>query len=341
MKQTRKLLPIVLIIVLVSTLCLPTYALESESQSLVYYPIDPTIATQSSDISSSERIIYHKDYSTGLTQLIDPNSIPTYNYDTTYDGLTDAEKATVSLVDNELYSMNANQTNSAQVLSSTSSLNIVPNSSYYKGVMLVTVWAEDPDGNEYCAAYGSGILVSNNVILTAAHVANYELPDPDDNIFEVRVYPNIHFVAPSNWISSLANYPYVTVTSAVFGTGTYSDDWYVGRLSSGISNAYLFICSSADSTMIGETSYCIGYGTSSKFQRLESQGTISQLLPGHGIHFSNTIESGMSGGPTWIFIDGRRCCIGINRAISSDGGWSYAIDSTLFNIIYYQMVGTS
>lgn len=331
MYRRKKSFALLLAIILIATVCMPIHAEN-------IYPLNDTISADNTELSSSN-FAYHRDYTTGEVTMVDLTKIPRYNYQNTHECLSDEKLALTRAADEAYYNRLA--TASANSGTTRSSLSVIDPTSdiLYKGVVLITVWGYDADGNESCLEYGTGFLVDTNVVVTASHVASVT-SDPDDTISEVRVYPGIHYIAPSSIsqaLDSLDGYSYVTVSSATYGFPDTGSDWYVGLLSSELNNnIYLFNCTTTDESCEGEEVYAVGYGSGYKFRKVQSTGTITDIngFYDYTIRCNYTSQSGMSGCPV---IMGRSCI-----SIHCESLWglplSQQITDDILDIIFDYMV---
>ncbi|MBQ9079760.1 MAG: hypothetical protein IJY27_01690 [Clostridia bacterium] len=325
MYRSKNALTIIMVIILVAVSCTTVNATNH---------VD--IFDNNASLLSSNNIACYHNYTTNETKTIDLSSITNYDYQCTHECLSQEELAITQAADAAYFDeVAAISSHNASPLASTSSgLTVVTENDdiLYKGVVLIVSVAENDDGDiEY--TQGTGFMVSSNVVVTSAHLAA-PLLDEGWRTTEVRVYPHIDYVAPTATpLSSLNSYSYVTVSTAIFGLDAYDSDWYVGTLSSNISNIYLFNCYSVDSSIIGTTTYSVGYGSSTRFRRLESQGQVVNVLTSsNNLQVSNYMEPGMSGGPIYAHVGGRSC-IAINRAGTDPSFFGTMITDTLLDII--------
>lgn len=315
MRNKKQLLVVLVLLAIILYTCIPTTAYSHDNFSCV-------LGNEPSTIDYT--VTYHN-YVTNETRISNTEDCPTYNYQCSYECMNPDDLVLSRQADEEYFRKKSSATNKQNTTRTSSVYVVDPDSDIlYKGILLLVVYATNPQGNVVPYQHGSGILAGGKTIVSAAHVAAPTLPEGWSNP-QVRVYYGIHFTASSsNPFSSLNSYSYYTVYECNYGSdSSISTDWYVGTLSSSISNAYYFNCYVTDSSVVGEDTFCAGYAGGNKFKKSESQGSALAFYPSFGnLMVSNTIESGMSGGPIYAHVGGRSC-IAINRAYNSTTGNGY------------------
>ncbi len=336
----RFLIVLVLLATVLCT-CAPTtiYAVGNDSSAsaseLISAVDNGSSASVSEPISTDYTVTYHN-YETNETRISSTADRTKYDYTCSYECMDPSDLELSIQADAEYFRRQANAI-APQSASRSSTVQVVDPSSYflYSGVLLIAVYATNPYGivEPYC--YGSGFLAGGKTIVTAAHVAAPTLDDGWSNP-QVRVYYNLHFSASSDPYGDLDSYPYYTVYDCQHGSAeSISTDWYVGTLSSTINGAYYFNCYVVDSSVVGEDTFSVGYASTNKFLKCESQGVALEYWPQlNNLFMSNTIVSGMSGGPIYSYYNGRNC-IAINRAYNSTtrNGHGTLITDKIFDYI--------
>lgn len=169
-------------------------------------------------------------------------------------------------------------------------------------LLIIAYWDNDEDGVADAISRGTGFLVSDNVLVTAAHCV---VPDSGYTLLEARAYYDVHG-------SSYTGCNYVVLDRLMWSYGYTAEllevkmryDYCVATLDGSIEREFYFNC--ANSTSIQNMSVTIsGYpnlnaanGFNNYFYQCKSEGSILSVSE-YNITYNNDTTVGMSGGPIY------------------------------------------
>lgn len=204
------------------------------------------------------------------------------------------------------------------------------------GTMLLLLGIDiDNDGETNYFGRATGFMVSPNVMVTAGHCV-LGIPDSNEKIVEVRVYPFYHGSPRPDKIDEDFIYPSTWVYSTQYRPGNVHD-WCIVTLQESIPNAYFYPCSTYNSNIenayASVTSYPQLNGNEDDCYQRESIGRILASQDGILVHNCNT-DKGSSGAPiSTRDIAFPYVCVGIHVGDAVISNIGVRITETLYNYI--------
>ena len=196
---------------------------------------------------------------------------------------------------------------------------------------------------------GTGFLVSENVVVTAAHCV---VPSTDEGMIrnygtlvELRIYYGQHG-------GTELNAPYVTASRQYWSYGYTAEDFDVRArydycvidLAEPISRSYYFNCVPASNVAVRDRLYLFGYNG---YSIVRSSGTVSEIWDDlyYNIGYTNSSIAGMSGGAVCDYPSGN--CVAVHSGIYGYGNssttYSYGVlfHTQFFNLVCERIERTS
>ncbi len=180
---------------------------------------------------------------------------------------------------------------------------------------------------------GTGFLVGNDVMITAAHVFYEKVNDVNVFVDECRIYP---LQASTTYSNDRNDYyfPKSWTYSTMYATSSNKDehDWIVATLFTplGLEHGY-FAVRDWDASIEGVTPTVSGYpiATGKTYFQYKSTGPLTGIYPKRMSYRMDT-HGGNSGGP--VYINGNQI-IGIHTGGGTQNNWALRIFEGLYTII--------
>ena len=150
---------------------------------------------------------------------------------------------------------------------------------------------------------GTGFLVSDKVLLTAAHCI---VPDEEPagyELLEIRIYFDLDITAPDYQNSSLSGYSYIHPQRWTWSTNWHNEeineryDYCVIELTQAVDRPYYFNCVQSSNTT-NQSVYVSGYPTDHKIHQMTSYGQLS-YADYYVCRYNNDTVNMMSGSPVY------------------------------------------
>lgn len=196
---------------------------------------------------------------------------------------------------------------------------------YSSVACLVATFDNNGDGYVDTISYGTGFLVSKNVLITAAHCL---IPRDlsSSTLIELKIYFDLYdytlnghsFEHPRRWTWS-PNWHTDDIA--------WQYDYCVVELHNNISRPYYFNCVQSSNASTPQNIYASGYPGDHKHYQMTSYGQLTKTSF-YSCNFNNDIVGGMSGGPLYS-----TNCIGIITYESSTFNQGNLFTPYLYNLI--------
>ncbi len=201
-----------------------------------------------------------------------------------------------------------------------------PISAPYSSIaFLAASFDNNGDGYADVTSYGTGFLVSKNVLITAAHCM---IPrDPSSStLIELKIFFDLNdynfsghsFEHPRRWTWS-TNWHNEEIA--------WQYDYCVVELHNNISRPYYFNCIQSSNASTPQNIYASGYPGDHHFYQMTSYGQLTSTLY-YSCNFNNDVVGGMSGGPLY-----GANCIGIITYESRTFNQGNLFTPDLYNLI--------
>ena len=201
-----------------------------------------------------------------------------------------------------------------------------PTAAPYSAVAcLVATFDTGGDGIADSIAYGTGFLVSKNVLVTAAHCL-IPKDTSSSTLIDLKIYFNLHddtlngysYEHPRRWTWSVNWHD---------NANGWQYDYCVIELHNDISRPYYFNCISSSNASTPQNIYASGYPGDNKHYQMTSYGQLTQTTY-YSCQYNNDILPGMSGGPL-----NNANCIGIITYQASAFNQGNLFTPYLYNLI--------
>lgn len=150
---------------------------------------------------------------------------------------------------------------------------------------------------------GTGFLVSDKVLLTAAHCIVPAKKSNGYELLEIRIYFDLDITAPDFQNSSLSGHSYIHPQKWTWSSNWHDDeinkkyDYCVIELTQAVDRPYYFNCVQTSNTS-NQYVYVSGYPTDHKIHQMTSYGQLS-YADYYVCRYSNDTTSMMSGSPVY------------------------------------------
>ena len=290
MKHKTRLL---LIVVLSVALLLSTLSVQIYAESNEYDEIEPT-----------EYLQY--DYENKTITTYQPSSYASSNQTWDLFSPTETNRMREAYLDSSnIQSMDDSMASPTSIIGEDTRYFTPPSGVPYSSVAFIRRhYKQTVDGVQvgYYSA-GTGFLVSNKVLLTAAHcIVPAEIPDGYE-LLEIRIYFDLDITAPDFQNSSLSGYSYIHPQRWTWSTNWHNDeinekyDYCVIELTQAVGRPYYFNCVQSSNTS-AQSVYVSGYPTDHKIHQMTSYGQLS-YADYYVCRYDNDTINMMSGSPVY------------------------------------------
>lgn len=178
---------------------------------------------------------------------------------------------------------------------------------------------------------GTGFLVSDKVLLTAAHCIIPDVSPEGYELIEIRIYFDLDITAPDFQNDSLNGYPYIhpqrwTWSTNWHGSQGWNYDYCVIELTQAVDRPFYFNCIQS-SNITNQAVYVSGYPSDHLIHQMTSYGNILQS-DYYVCDYSNDTYPQMSGSPVY-----NTNCVAIHVRGGGDSNSGILFTPGLYNLI--------